>query len=118
MKQLLLLRTLFSKNRAAAPIFQKPMPSLGFCLVMDILGCAFVMIPFVGPFLEMLFAPISAFIYFRTFGGAKGIFGGVFNFIEELIPGIDFIPTFTITWALRYANRKKETMTIIKPATR
>lgn len=118
MKQLLLLHHLFSKKRGAAQVFQKPMPSLGFCLVMDILGCAFVMIPFVGPFIEMLFAPISALIYYRTFGGAKGIFGGVFNFIEELIPGIDFIPTFTITWFIQYANRKKQTVTVLKPFTR
>ena len=114
----MLLRNLFSTKNRAAHVFQKPMPSLGFCLVMDILGCAFVMIPLIGPFIEMLFAPVSAFIYYRTFGGAKGIFGGVFNFIEELIPGIDFIPTFTITWFIQYAARKKETMTIIKPVTR
>lgn len=85
---------------------------------MDILGCVFVMIPLVGPVIEALFAPVSAVIYFRMFGGVKGVFGGIFNFIEELIPGLDFIPTFTITWFIQYANQKKQTMTIIRPVAR
>lgn len=113
MKQLL-----FKRSKAIGPVVQKPLPSLGMCLVMDILGCAFVMIPFIGPFIEILFAPISAVVYYRMFGGVKGVFGGIFNFIEELIPGLDFIPTFTITWAIQYANRKKEALTIITPVMR
>jgi hypothetical protein len=42
------------------------------------------------------------------FGFNKGFFGGIFSFIEELIPGIDFIPTFTIMWLIQYAKRRKE----------
>ena len=113
MKQLL-----FGKSKSAAPV-QQALPSLGACLVMDILGCVFVMIPIIGPFIEMLFAPISAIIYFRMFGVRRGWFGGIFNFVEELIPGLDFIPTFTISWFVQYAKQKKEnTVTILKPYTR
>ncbi|MER3464742.1 MAG: hypothetical protein C4329_10390 [Chitinophagaceae bacterium] len=83
------------------------MPSLAACLLMDLLGFAFVAIPFFGPFVEMLFAPISAIIYWRMFGFRKGFFGGVFNFIEELIPGVDLIPTFTITWIIQYLKHKQ-----------
>jgi hypothetical protein len=114
MKQLL-----FKRSKAVGPVVQnvqKALPSLGMCLVMDILGCVFVMIPLIGPVIEMLFAPISAIIYLRMFGVRRGLFGGIFNFVEELIPGLDFIPTFTITWFVRYANQKKEnTVTILKP---
>jgi len=106
------MKRLFFKKAAPVVMAQKPLPSLGMCLVMDALGCVFVMIPIVGPFIEMLFAPISAVIYFRMFGGKKGFFGGIFNFIEELIPGLDFIPTFTITWFVQYASRKKESMSL------
>jgi hypothetical protein len=109
----------FGKSKSAVAPVQRSLPSLGMCLVMDILGCVFVMIPIVGPVIEMLFAPISALIYFRMFGIRRGFFGGIFNFVEELIPGLDFIPTFTISWFVRYAKQKKETtMTIIRPFTR
>ena len=47
-----------------------------------------------------------------VWGAAKGFFGGTFNFLEELLPGLDIIPTFTITWFLQYHKRNKETITI------
>ncbi len=65
---------------------------------MDVLGYATYAIPLLGEFADILWAPVSALIFYRTFGGIKGAFGGVFNFIEELLPGLDFIPSFTITW--------------------
>lgn len=110
-------RLLFKKRTTYLPVQQKPLPSLALCLLMDFLGFAFLAIPLVGPFLEILFAPVSAFVYMRMFGGVRGFLGGVFNFIEELIPGIDFIPTFTITWFIQYARRQKENITL-RPATR
>ncbi len=112
-----MMHLLPAKKKADGPLRRKPLPSLGLCLVMDILGCVFVMIPLVGPFIEMLFAPVSAVVYYRMFGGTRGIFGGIFNFIEELIPGLDFIPTFTITWGIQYLNRKKESLSF-SPAVR
>jgi hypothetical protein len=48
----------------------------------------------------------------RTFGGFKGIFGGGFAFLEELLPGTDIIPTFTISWFIRYARRQKQNVKI------
>lgn len=96
---------------------QRPMPSLPACLLMDVLGYATYGIPILGEFLDILWAPISAIIFFRMFGGTKGFFGGIFNFVEELLPGLDFIPTFTITWLYQYFSRKKQTFTI-RPLTR
>jgi hypothetical protein len=46
------------------------------------------------------------------FGFRKGFLGGVFSFIEELIPGLDFIPTFTIMWVIQYARRKKSILSM------
>ena len=86
---------------------KKKQPSLAFCIAMDILGYATYAIPLIGEFADLIWAPISAMIYFKTFGGAKGMFGGIFNFVEELLPGLDFIPTFTLTWFWQsYSNRK------------
>src|SRR4051794_30003574 len=93
---------------------KKQPPSLLFCILMDIIGCATYALPFLGEFADIIWAPISALIFYRTFGGWRGAFGGVFNFVEELLPGLDFIPTFTITWLWQYAGKKKQQQTFIK----
>ena len=111
------MKKLFFKKAPGSPLFQKPMPSLAACLLMDVLGYATYAIPFFGEFLDLLWAPVSALIFFRMFGGAKGLFGGAFNFFEELMPGLDFIPTFTITWAIQYFQRRKNVVTL-KPVMR
>lgn len=85
------------KNLSTTLVVQKT-PSLLFCVVMDLLGYATYAIPVLGELGDILWAPLSAFIFFKTFGGWKGAFGGMFNFVEEILPGLDFIPTFTITW--------------------
>lgn len=80
---------------------QKPLPSLTFCLVMDIIGCMSFIIPGIGEFSDVIWAPVSAFIFLRTFGGRFGAFGAVLNFIEEALPFTDIIPSFTIAFYLR-----------------
>lgn len=78
-------------------------PSLVLCIVMDLLGAATYLLPIFGESFDMLFAPISAVVYYFTFGGKLGIMGGTANFLEEIFPTTDIIPTFTITWLiLRY----------------
>ncbi|MCH5716561.1 hypothetical protein [Niabella hibiscisoli] len=75
-------------------------PSLLFCIIMDAIGYLSFAIPGVGEFSDVVWAPISAIIFAKTFGGAKGVFGGIFNFVEEIMPGMDIIPSFTIMWFL------------------
>ena len=89
---------------------QKPLPSLAFCIVMDLLGYASFTLPVIGELFDLVWAPVSALIYMRTFGGVKGFLGGSFAFLEELLPGTDIIPTFTITWFIQASKRKKEAM--------
>lgn len=108
---------LLSFKKKPDQLFQKPMPSLAACLLMDILGCATFAVPVLGEFLDVLWAPVSAFIFFRMFGGTKGMIGGAVNFFEELMPGLDFIPTFTIAWAIQYFQRRKASVTL-KPVIR
>jgi len=81
-------------------------PSLLFCITMDLIGCATYAVPFFGEFADIIWAPISGIIFFLTFGGWKGALGGIGNFIEELLPGTDFIPSFTIMWFLQHFKRK------------
>ena len=110
-------RLFFRKSKPAVTYAQKPMPSLAACILMDVLGYATFAVPVLGEFLDILWAPLSAMIFFRMFGGTKGMIGGAFNFVEEILPGLDFIPTFTIAWALQYFRRKKNVITLM-PTTR
>jgi len=80
--------------------------SLVFCVIMDLIGYATYAVPVLGEVADLFWAPVSAFIFFRTFGGWKGAFGGVFNFIEEILPGLDFIPSFTLMWLFQSFSKK------------
>ena len=88
-------------------------PSLLFCIIMDLIGYASYSIPILGEISDLLWAPISAIIFFITFGGWKGALGGIGNFIEELLPGTDFIPSFTIMWFIQHFQRRT-----MRPSTR
>lgn len=82
-------------------------PTLAFCLIMDLLGSATFFLPGLGEWFDILWAPISAMLFFNSFGGKVGRIGSIINFAEEILPFTDFIPTFTIAY---FYNRyfKKE----------
>lgn len=92
----------------------KKSPSLFVCILLDLLGYASYALPILGEFGDIIWAPVSALIFYKLFGGWKGAIGGVLNFIEELFPGLDFIPSFTIMWILKTYN-KSETKQSIQP---
>jgi hypothetical protein len=85
----------------------KKKPTLIFCILMDLLGYVTYAVPGIGELGDIIWAPISAIIFFLSFGGWKGAFGGLFNFVEEILPGTDFIPTFTITWIWKFCSDKQ-----------
>jgi hypothetical protein len=74
----------------------KPQPTLIFCLLMDFLGSATYFLPGTGEWFDLLWAPLSAFIFYRSFGGKTGKIGSIINLVEELLPFTDIIPTFTL----------------------
>lgn len=82
-------------------------PSLIFCLLMDFIGYASYGIPILGEVADVIWAPISGLIFFLSFGGWKGALGGMFDFVEELLPGTDFIPSFTLMWFIQKMSSKK-----------
>jgi hypothetical protein len=89
---------------AAADKQRKLMLSILF----DLIGCMTYLLPFLGEFLDIAWAPIAGFILARMYKGTIGTVGGIFAFVEELMPGLDFIPTFTLTWIYTYMIRKQE----------
>ncbi|SDH97623.1 hypothetical protein [Myroides phaeus] len=76
-------------------------------ILMDILGCITYVIPGIGEIADVVWAPVSAYILAKMYPGKIGKVGAIVNFIEELSPGFDFIPTFTITWVYTYIVKKK-----------
>ena len=90
---------------------KRKLPQLKICIVLDIIGClSYLVLPF-GP----LWAFLSGVIFYFLFGKKFGVLGGIFSFIEELLPGIDFITTFTIAWLIRKHEIEK---LLVKPGKR
>jgi len=83
-------------------------PNLALCIILDMIGYASFSIPFLGEFSDLIWAPLSGLIFYKLFGGKMGLFGGGFSFLEELLPFTDFIPTFTISWAIRHFSAEKK----------
>jgi hypothetical protein len=93
------------KNRT---IIQKQLPNLSYCILLDIIGYASFALPMLGEFSDLVWAPVSGFLFYKLFGGKMGLWGGGFSFLEEILPFTDFIPTFTIAWFIRKRTLSKE----------
>ena len=87
---------------------EKPLPNIFLCLLMDMMGYASFVLPGLGEFADIIWAPVSGFIFYKMFGGRFGINGGLLNLIEEALPFTDFIPSFTIAWVMRYFSMSKK----------
>lgn len=74
---------------------------------MDVIGYASFSIPGLGEFADVVWAPISAFVFYKVFGGTKGMIGGAFTFLEEILPFTDFIPSFTLMWLWNHFTKDK-----------
>ncbi|MFN8250375.1 MAG: hypothetical protein U0V75_00740 [Ferruginibacter sp.] len=76
-------------------------PGLAICMLLDAVGMLTYLIPALGEFGDIVWAPVSGFLFYKLFGGRFGLIGGVLNFLEEIIPLTDIIPSFTIAWFIR-----------------
>ena len=76
-------------------------------IVFDLIGMLSFSVPFVGEFSDVIWAPIAAFALSKMYKGTIGKVGGIFEFVEELLPFLDFIPTFTLTWIYTYVITKQ-----------
>jgi len=44
----------------------------------------------------------------KMYKGNVGKIGGLVSFVEEAIPGLDFFPSFTLTWLYVYILKKEK----------
>ena len=76
-------------------------------LVYDAIGMSTYAIPVVGPFLDILWAPYAAKKMSEMYPGKKGKVASVIVFLEEILPGTDIIPTFTLMWLYTFVWKKE-----------
>lgn len=84
------------------------MTKLFLGLIFDAIGMLSYTFPFVAEIIDVVWAPISGLLLAKMYKGNVGKFAGVFSFLEEIIPGTDVIPTFTLTWIYTYVIKKEE----------
>jgi len=82
-------------------------------LLFDALGMLSFLIPGIGEFSDVIWAPIAGWLMTRIYKGKVGQAAGIITFIEELIPGLDVIPTFTIMWLYTYVFKSNKATTLI-----
>lgn len=79
----------------------------------DILGYVTFIIPGIGEFGDIIWAPVSAWLMTKLYKGTSGKVAAVITFIEEALPFSDVIPTFTLMWIYTYVI-KKDDDTVVK----
>ena len=104
-----------SENESEKKYLQKKKTLLILSLIFDIIGMLTYLIPGLGEAIDFIWAPIAGFANYVMFGGTLGIFGGIFSFLEEILPLIDFIPSFTIIWLIKYVIFEQKTKTAFLP---
>ena len=82
---------------------------LGLSVLFDAIGMASFVIPGVGEFSDIIWAPVAALLMTKMYQGKVGKAAAIFSFIEEAAPGLDVVPTFTIMWVYTYVFKKNET---------
>ena len=68
-------------------------------LILDVIGMI--------TFLDIIWAPLSGYIMTKMYKGNEGKVAGILSFLEEIIPGLDIIPTFTIMWFYTYVIKSE-----------
>ncbi|MDY8135603.1 hypothetical protein [Aquimarina sp. 2201CG5-10] len=86
---------------------------LGLSLLFDGLGMVTYVIPGIGEFGDIIWAPIAGWLMTKMYKGNAGKAAGAFTFIEEAFPGTDIVPTFTIMWLYTYVFKNEKTKNII-----
>lgn len=68
-------------------------------LVFDVIGML--------TFLDIIWAPLSGYLMTKMYRGQEGRVAGILSVLEEIIPGLDIIPTFTMMWFYTYVIKNE-----------
>ena len=81
---------------------------LGLGILLDAMGYVSFIIPGIGEFSDIVWAPLSAWLMTKLYKGKAGKVAAVVSFVEEALPGFDVIPTFTLMWFYTYVFDDKK----------
>ena len=87
---------------------------LAISIIFDAVGYASFIVPGIGEFIDLAWAPASAYLMTKMYKGNKGKIAAAVSFMEEIMPGLDVIPTFTLMWLYTYVFKSKTSETIIE----
>ncbi|WP_028892102.1 hypothetical protein [Tenacibaculum sp. 47A_GOM-205m] len=93
---------------------EKKYQKLALSLLFDAIGYVSYLIPGVGELSDIVWAPASAYLMTKMYKGNKGKIAGAIAFVEEAMPGLDVVPTFTLMWLFTYVFSSKESKKTIE----
>ncbi|MCX7549736.1 hypothetical protein [Xanthomarina sp. F2636L] len=79
-------------------------------ILFDLLGY----VSYVFPPFDFVWAPLSAYLMTRLYPGRKGKIAAVISFVEEALPMVDIIPTFTLMWFYTFVFSNSKAKTQVK----
>jgi len=77
---------------------------LAISILLDAMGY----LSFIFPFFDIAWAPMSAYLMTKMYKGKTGKIAAAIAFIEEAMPMLDVIPTFSLMWLYTYVFKTKE----------
>ena len=88
---------------------------LALSILFDAIGYITFLIPGIGEFGDIFWAPVSAWLMTKLYKGNSGKIAAGISFVEEALPGTDVIPTFTLMWLYThvFSSEKKSEADII-----
>ncbi|CEP00439.1 Derlin [Plasmodiophora brassicae] len=68
------------------------------CIVVDLIGFVSYLVPGVGETVDVVWAPVSAICIRKLLPDPRLASFAFVGFIEEALPGLDFVPTAVCGW--------------------
>ena len=88
-------------------MFHSKRSKLVASIVFDLIGVSSLWGFGILEFTDLVWAPIAGYLMTKLYPGTSGVAAGIFTTIEELLPGLDVIPSFTIMWCYTYLIKSK-----------
>ncbi len=83
-------------------------------ILFDGIGMLSFTLPGIGEFSDLIWAPIAGWLMTRMYKGRIGQIAGVVAFLEELLPGLDWFPSFTLMWLYTYVFKGSKAEKLIE----
>ena len=77
-------------------------------ILLDGVGMISFLIPGIGEFFDIVWAPLSAYLILKLYKGSFAKVASIISFGEEAgFFGTDILPTFTLSWIYEQIYKKK-----------